>query len=89
VADHAGEHLEVGVRAGALVLVGLALGAVARDLGVAHEPPVVVAQGGQEHRGPEPRAVLAHAPALGLGVAAALGLAQEPLGLAGGDVLGV
>jgi hypothetical protein len=88
VADDPGEDLEVGVGPGELVLVDLALGAVAGDLRVAEQIAAVVAKGADRRGGPEARAVLAHAPALGRHVAVPARLAQQPLRLARLDVLG-
>src|SRR5207244_11689628 len=71
-----------------LVLGALALGQVARDLGEADEPPVGVAQRGEDGAGPEARAVLAHAPALVLPAALRRGGAEPVRGLAAPRVLG-
>ena len=70
-------------------LLGVAaFGDVAGDLGEPGEPVVVVEQGGDDHVGPELRAVLADPPALGLD--APVGDRGGELGRrdAGGDVVG-
>ncbi len=54
-----------------------ALGDVAGDLGVAQQPALGIADRVDQHAGPEHRAVLAHAPALGLVLAVGGGVVQR------------
>ena len=55
----------------------LAVGKVARHLGVAGHAPGIVADGGQHDVGPEARAVFAHPPALFLDAPTLRGQAQQ------------
>src|SRR4029450_12776251 len=59
-----------------------ALADVARDLGEADQPPLPVGDAIDHRAGPKARTILAHAPALGLELAAVAGYAQRPLGSA-------
>ncbi|CAA9552899.1 MAG: hypothetical protein AVDCRST_MAG79-2843 [uncultured Thermoleophilia bacterium] len=59
---------------------------ISGDLREAAQPTVVVAQGGDDDVGPEPRAVLPHAPALVLDAPHGHGLAELGVRLAGLDV---
>src|SRR6185436_18380896 len=70
----------------ALLLGGPALGQIARDLGEADDLAGVVAERCDHHVGPEPRAVLAHAPALVLEPALTARDFELHLALAGGDI---
>jgi hypothetical protein len=66
----------------------VALGHVARDLGVAFQRSVRVAQRGDHHFRPEAAAVLAHAPAFAFEAPVARRVGERSLGLAGGAVFG-